>query len=67
MKKQAKSLLFLCDPDLVQIELHSGMVPWQEVNLVDFVKFMIVEYFDVFIFKQVKIHLVSVISNVHNE
>lgn len=51
MKKQAFGLLFLCDPDLVQIKLHSGVVPWQKINLVDFVQFMIVEYLDVFIFE----------------
>lgn len=37
--------------NLIQIELHSCMIAWQKVNLIDFVLLVVVEDFHVFIFQ----------------
>ena len=55
------------DFDLVEVEFHARMVTWQKINLIDFVQFMVVKNLYIIMVEQVKIDLVAIIANRHNE
>ena len=43
------------------------MIAGQKINLIDFIQFMIIENFYIFIFQQVKIHLMPIVANTHDK
>lgn len=58
---------FLCEFNLIQIEFHPAVISFQKVDFIDSILFVVIEDFDVFIFQQVQINLVSVVANAHDK
>ena len=59
--------VFLFDFNLIQIEFHSTVISFQKVDFVYPIFFVVVEDFDVFVFQQIQINLVSVVPNTHDK
>jgi hypothetical protein len=61
------SAVFLFDFNLIQIELHPAVAPFQKVDSVNPVFFVIVEHFYILVFQQIQIDFVSVVANTHDK
>ena len=57
---------FLIDFNLIQVKLHPAMIPFQKVDFVYSIFFVVVENLYVLIFQQIQIDLVAVVANAHD-
>lgn len=68
-KKPQKSIsaVFLFNPNLIQIELHPTVIPFQKVDFINPILFVIIKDLDVLVFQQVQINLMPVVANAHDK